>query len=195
MLNFYAANQPLFVFDCVSDIATTSQAEADQIVAKLKAGQSFATLATSSSVDAQTAPNGGQLGCNFTESQVLSALHLTSVTVGQPVAPVQTTGGTWVVYEVTSQTVVPADQAAPVIRDDLIHTSANTQRVTAELLVYARHSSIDVNPQYGTWSGVRITPPPTPPARFLEPSYVLPAGTGSTGTGSTTPGPSTSSGG
>ena len=187
VLNFYAANRPLFVIDCVSDIATASQADADKIVAKLKAGQSFATLATASSVDAQTAANGGQLGCNFTESRVLQALQLASVTVGQPVTPIQTSGGTWVIYEVTSQSVVPVGEAASVIKDDLLHTTANTRRVTAELLAYAHRSSIDVNPQYGTWTGVQITPPPTPPARYLEPSYVLPTGTG-TGASTTTGG-------
>jgi hypothetical protein len=186
VLNFYAANRPLFAVDCVSDIATATQAEADQIIAKLKAGQSFATLATASSIDPQTAASGGQLGCNFTESRVLSALQVTSVTVGQPVTPLQTSGGQWVIYEVTSQTVVPVGQAEPVIRDDLLHATANTQRVTAELLVYAHHASVDVNPQYGTWSGVSITPPPTPPVRYLEPSYVLSAGTGTTGSGTST---------
>lgn len=186
VLNFYAANRPLFAVDCVSDIATATQAEADQIVAKLKAGQSFATLATASSIDPQTAASGGQLGCNFTESRVLSALQVTSVTVGQPVTPLQTSGGQWVVYEVTSQTVIPVGQALPVIRDDLLHATANTQRVTAELLAYAHHASIDVDPQYGTWSGVSITPPPTPPVRFLEPSYVLSAGTGTTSSGAST---------
>jgi len=197
ILAFYSANQPLFTIDCVSDIATATQADADAIVAKLKAGQSFAALATSSSVDAQTAANGGQLGCSFTESRVLSALQLTTVTVGQPVTPLQTSGGTWVVYEVTSQQVVPVTEAASVIRDDLVHTSANTQRVTAELLVYAHHSSITVNPQYGTWQGIHITLPPTPPARYLQPSYVLPAGTTATAgaTGSTGATGATGSGG
>jgi len=184
VLNFYAANRSLFVIDCVSDIATASQADADAIVAKLQAGQSFAALATSSSVDAQTAANGGQLGCNFTESRVLSALQLPSVTVGRPITPVQTSGGTWVIYEVTSQTPVPVGQAAPVVRDDLIHTAANTQRVTAELLVYAHRSAIEVNPQYGTWSVSHIVPPPSPPARYLVPSTPLPqalAGAGASG--------------
>jgi hypothetical protein len=186
VLNFYAANGPLFAIDCVSDIATATQADADAIVAKLKAGQSFAALATSSSVDTQTAASGGQLGCNFTESRVLSALQVASVTVGQPVVPIQTSGGEWVIYEVTSQTVVPVTEAAPVIRDDLIHTSANTQRVTTELLRYAHRASIEVNPQYGTWTGVHITPPSTPPVRYLEPSYVLATGAGSPGTGAST---------
>ena len=173
VLNYYAANQPLFIIDCVSDITTTSQAAADGIVNKLDAGASFSQLATSSSADAQTASQGGQLGCNFTESRVLQALQLTSVTVGKPVTPIQTSSGSWVVYEVTSQTVVPVAQAASVIRQDLLHTAANTQRVTSELLVFAHRSSITVNPQYGTWMGVRITPPTPPPARYLQPAAAL----------------------
>ncbi len=182
VLNYYAANQPLFIIDCVSDITTTSQAAADGIVNKLDAGASFSQLATSSSADAQTASQGGQLGCNFTESRVLQALQLTSVTVGKPVTPIQTSSGSWVVYEVTSQTVVPVAQAASVIRQDLLHTAANTQRVTSELLVFAHRSSITVNPQYGTWMGVRITPPTPPPARYLQPAAAL-AGLSSTATG------------
>jgi hypothetical protein len=195
VLRFYVTNPSLFVIDCVSDIATTTQAEADTIVSQLKAGKSFAALATASSVDAQTAANGGQLGCNFTESRVLSALQVPSVTVGQPVTPIQTSGGTWVVYEVTSKSVVPVGQAASVIRDDLLHTSANTNRVTAELLGFVHRSSISVNPQYGTWTGVQITPPPSPPVRYLQPNYVLPGpsttGTGTTGTGLPTTGTGT----
>ena len=185
VINFYAANRPLFVIDCVSDIAVASQADANAIVAKLNSGQSFAKLATSSSVDTQTAANGGQLGCTFTESRVLSALQIPSVTVGQPVTPIQTSGGAWVVYEVTSRTVVPVAEAVPVIRDDLIHTAANTQRVTTELLVYAHRSTITVNLQYGTWTGVHIAPPASPPLRYLEPSYVVSAG-GGTGSGAST---------
>ena len=96
--------------------------------------------------------------------------------------PIQTSGGTWVIYEVTSQSVVPVGEAASVIKDDLLHTTANTRRVTAELLAYAHRATIVANPQYGTWTGVRITPPTSPPARYLEPSYVLPGGSGTTGT-------------
>ena len=176
VLNYYAAHQPLFIIDCVSDITTTTQAAADVIVNKLNAGASFSQLATTSSVDPQTASQGGQLGCNFTESRVLQALQLTSVPVGKPVTPIQTSNGSWVIYEVTSQTVVPVVQAASVIRQDLLHTAANTQRVTSELLGFAHRSSISVNPQYGTWSGVRIMTPTPPPARYLPPSDALAVG-------------------
>ncbi len=95
------------------------------------------------------------------------------MTVGQPVTPIQSSGGTWVIYEVTSQTQVPVAQAASVVRSDLLHTSTNTDRVTAELLAYAHRSDITVNPQYGSWTGIRLTPPPTPPTRYLQPSYIV----------------------
>ncbi len=36
---YYAANQPQFTFDCVSDIATDTQAHAQQLVAQLNAGR------------------------------------------------------------------------------------------------------------------------------------------------------------
>jgi len=191
VLNFYAANPSLFLSDCVSDIATNTQAQASQVIAKLAAGQSFADLAKSSSIDSQTASGGGSLGCDFTQSKVLSALQLTSITPGQPITPIQTSNGDWVIYEVTSQTEIPVTEAAPEIRQALLEATPNTQRVSAELLRFAHHSSISVNPQYGTWTGLTVTAPPTPPARYLQPNYLLTGGSGTSpatgGTGTSTP--------
>jgi hypothetical protein len=115
----------------------------------------------------------------------LSALQITSVTPGKPVTPIQASNGDWVIYEVTSQTSIPVTQAASEIRQALLEATPNTQRVSAELLLFARRSSVSINPQYGSWSGLRIAPPPTPPKRYLQPNYVL---TGGTGTSTTTGG-------
>jgi len=167
---YYDAHRDLFTIDCVSDIATATQAEADQVVIDLNGGAAFDALATKVSIDTQTASTGGQLGCNFTEARVLQALQLSSVTVGQPVTPIQTANGSWVIYEVTSQKVEPLSSAASLVRQQLLHTAANIKRVTTELLAFARHSSIAVNAQYGTWTGVKITAPPTPDPRYLQPS-------------------------
>ncbi len=46
----------------------------------------------------------------------------------------------------------------------------------AELQVFARGSSISVDPRYGTWSGQSVVPPLAPPTRDLEP-YGLPSST------------------
>ncbi|MGD0882955.1 MAG: peptidylprolyl isomerase [Acidimicrobiales bacterium] len=187
VLSYYAANQSQFTFDCVSVIATDTEAQANTIVAKLQAGASFSQLATADSVDAQTASSGGQVGCDIPESQVLQSLQLTSVTVGQPVTPIQTSQGNWVIYEITSRTVQPVTSSATVIRQELLHTTANVQRVSDQLVAFAHHSSITVNPQYGTWTGIKISAPPSPATRFLQPSYLASSaasGGASTGTAS-----------
>ena len=69
----------------MSLIVTDTQAHADQLVAQLNAGASFASVAKANSLDTQTAANGGALGCNYTQAQVEQALPAQSVTVGQPI--------------------------------------------------------------------------------------------------------------
>ncbi len=165
---FYAANQALFTLACVGVIATDTQAHATQLVAQLDFGASFAAVAKASSLDQQTAANGGQLGCNYSESTVKQALGLQSITVGAPIAPVQDpNSGQWVIYEVTSQTVVPLSAAAQAARRELTQSTPNVSRVTKELTSFVRRSSIAINPQYGTWRGISVVPPVAPPPQYL----------------------------
>lgn len=185
VLAYYLANRPQFAVDCVSQIITDTQAQAEQIVNRLDAGADFATLARSNSIDTQTAPNGGQAGCSFTAAQIEQDLQVTSVSVGSPLTPVQTSGGQWAVYEVTSQTVEPVTSVASVIRSELLHSTANVQRIDNELVAFAHRSEIVVNPQYGTWQGLTVVDPPTPAARYLLPgapaSLASVAGTAASG--------------
>ncbi len=185
VLAYYLANRPQFAVECVSQIITDTQTQAQQIVSQLNAGADFATLARSDSIDTQTAPNGGQLGCSFTAAQVEQDLQVTSVTVGSPLTPVQTSGGQWAVYEVTSQTVEPVTSVASVIRSELLHSTANVQRVDTELVAFVHRSEISVNPQYGTWQGLTVVVPPTPAPRYLLPgapaSLASGAGTAASG--------------
>ncbi len=165
---FYNANLNQFTTACVSLIATDTQAHANQLVAQLNAGETFASVAKANSLDTQTAANGGALGCNYTQAQVEQALSVPSVTVGHPLAPVQDpSNGQWVIYEVTSQTVAPLSQASTVARRELLQSTANVNRVSKEIVKYARSSDVSVNPQYGTWLGLRVVPPVTPPSQFL----------------------------
>jgi hypothetical protein len=165
---YYAANQPLFTAECVSVIATDTQAHANQLVAQLGAGASFADVARANSLDPQTAPNGGSLGCNYTKARVEQALQQQSTTVGKPITPVQDpTSGQWVIYEVTSQAVEPLSAAAPVARRELLQATANVSRVSKEIVAFARHSNVAVDPQYGTWKGLAVVAPVAPPEEFL----------------------------
>jgi hypothetical protein len=189
VLNYYAANTSQFTTACVSVIATDTQAAADAVVTKLNAGASFSTLATSTSTDPQSAANGGSLGCTFTEARVLEALGLTTISVNQPVTPIEASGGTWEVFEVTSLTPTPVAQAAPQVRQAILYSTANTQRLAGELQRFGRRSSVAVNPQYGTWSPLTlgVVSPPSPPARYLLPSYAS-TSAGAGGSTSTTAG-------
>jgi parvulin-like peptidyl-prolyl isomerase len=165
---YYHANLAQFTTACVSLIATDTQAHANQLVAQINGGAAFADVAKANSLDSQTAANGGALGCNYTQAQVEQALQVQSVTPGQPIAPVQdSTNGEWIIYEVTSQTVAPLSAASPVARRELLQSTANVNRVSREIVAFARTSDVSVDPQYGTWKRLTVVPPVAPPSRYL----------------------------
>ncbi len=165
---YYNANLAQFTTACVSVIATDSQTKANQLVAQINAGETFASVAKANSLDSQTAANGGALGCNYTRAQVEQALRVQSVTVGQPIAPVQDSStGSWIIYEVTSETVAPLSAASTVARRELLQSTTNVNRVSKEIVAFARVSDVAVNPRYGTWRRLSIVPPVSPPSQFL----------------------------
>ena len=191
---YYNANKPLFTATCLSRIVTSTQADATAVMAKLQAGASFASVAESSSIDAQTAAGGGALGCNFTESEVEQELSVQSVTVGQPIAPISN-GGQWDIFEVTSQTLASLAQSEGVARQELLQSQSNVTRVSKEIVAFARRSDVSVDPQYGTWKDQAVVAPVGPPSQYLlaavsgqptAPSTPLKGtGSGSAATGST----------
>ncbi|HEX3980518.1 MAG TPA: hypothetical protein VHW93_04810, partial [Acidimicrobiales bacterium] len=134
--------------------------------------------------------NGGALGCDYTVSQVEQALQVQSVTPGQPIAPVQDSStGQWIIYEITSQTVEPLSAAASVARRELLQATDNVNRVSKEIVAFARTSDVSVDPEYGTWKRLAIVPPVAPPPQFLlsavsgQPPLTTRTGSGVTGTG------------
>jgi hypothetical protein len=205
IFNYYAANKAQFTLDCLSGIVTASEAKANQVKAQLEAGAPFPSLARSESIDTETAETGGSLGCSFTQAYLVQQLQQQNISVGKPLAPVETSStGEWAVYEVTSQTVEPLTAAKALVEKELLQATANVDRVNNEIVAFAHRSSVSLDPQYGTWSSLSIVPPPAPPADLLPtasgstPATVLQGGstgtTGSTGTGSGTSGSSTSNG-
>ncbi len=168
MAAYYLANQPQFTAECVSVIATDTQAHANQLVAQLNAGAAFADVAKASSLDSQTAANGGSLGCNYTQSRVEQALQQQSVVVGKPIAPIQdTTTGEWIIYEVTNQAVEPLSAATSLVRRELLQATPNVNRVSKEIVGFAHHSDVWVDPKYGTWKALAIVAPVGPPEQYL----------------------------
>jgi ribosomal protein L14 len=166
---YYAANPKQFVTVCASAIETTDQATADTAYKSLKAGTGLAQVAAAASANPAIQARSGRAGC-AAEARVLQQLQVASVATGQPLPPVQS-NGVWIVYIVTSRTPVPLIQAAITISQILTRTTANQRRVTNTVLAFARTSSVEINPQYGSWSGARIATPPRPKQQYLLPSY------------------------
>jgi hypothetical protein len=191
--SYYAANQASFTTDCVSWIVTGSQDLANQYVAQINGGAAFADVAKANSLDTQTAPNGGSLGCTFTQSQVLQALQIPTAKVGAPIGPIQDpSSGAWEIYDVTSQSVAPLSQVRSGVIQQLLQTSANGNRIAKEIQAFARSSAVSIDPQYGSWKNQGVVAPVAPPAKYLLASVAgqtqtpLPTRSSSNGSGPST---------
>jgi hypothetical protein len=166
--NYYLDNQSLFTQDCVSVIVTSSQSAGQQLVSQLNAGASFAALAQAHSIDPTSAAQGGAIGCDYTESQILQTLDVPTATVGVPIGPAEDPNTSqWVIYEVTRQLVVPFNDALSQVRQGLLVSATNEDRVGAELRAFAHRTTVYVNPQYGAWQGLTVVAPVPPPAQYL----------------------------
>ena len=160
---YYLQNPSQFKGACVSAIETDSEAHANALIAQINGGSSFASVAKANSLDQNSASNGGALGCNYTVASVEQELQVPSLTVGALVGPVQeASSGAWVIFEVTGEVTQSLSAATPTIRQELLRATANQTRVANEVKRFARHSTISVDPRYGTWSVARIVPPPGP---------------------------------
>jgi parvulin-like peptidyl-prolyl isomerase len=196
ILAYYNANQSKFTTACVSALVTDTQAHAEQFQAQINGGTPFATVAKANSLDATSAANGGALGCNFTVAEVEQALSLTSLPVNTVIGPISDpSSGAYELYEVTSQTVAPLSEVTSSIVQELQQSTANSTRVSKEILAFAHTSDVWVNPQYGTWKLHRIVAPVRPAANLLLAAASGASGTSlDTGTGTGTGSPATSSG-
>ena len=165
---YYLENQPLFTQDCVSVIVTSSQSAGQQLLSQLNAGASFAALAQAHSIDPTSAAQGGALGCDYTESEILQTLDVPTAAVGVPIGPAEDPSTSqWVIYEVTKQLVQPLSTALPLVRRELLLSASNEARVGAQLRAFAHRTPVYVNPQYGAWQGLEVVAPVPPPAQYL----------------------------
>ena len=168
---YYNANVSDFVTYCLSGIAVSSQSEAQSLIDQINGGASFAAVAKANSLDTESAPGGGALGCTFTEAEIVQQLGVTSVPVGKPfgLSTDQSTGDAEF-FEVTSQQTQSLADATPAVRQALLFDTANTNRIQAEINAYARRSDVSIDPRYGSWKVSTIVPPTSPPAKILLPT-------------------------
>jgi hypothetical protein len=169
---YYFANSSDFAEECLSDISVSSEAQALSILGAVTSGSAtFAAEARQSSTDAQTAQNGGVIGClPGSELQGSSIFSTISALVpGQVSQPIETTTSSgavaWVLLELNARTVPPLSQVRARIRLTLL--AGQNAAVSAELDRITRGARVSVDPRYGTWGGLSVTPPVSPPAKDL----------------------------
>lgn len=160
---------------CVSAILVATRTKALSIVSKLRSGAAFAPLARSDSIDTQSAPNGGALGCVY-PGEFASGLSAVVGTIAlhTPSAPIAF-GTNFVVLEVTQRHAGSAAGAA------LALVSSKTAAEAAFVNRLGAKAQVWVNSQFGRWvhgTGQYQVAPPSGPvnAQILNPTAVTPIG-------------------
>ena len=161
VLDYYVANQPQFTVDCVSQIITGSQAEADQVVSRARrrgvvrhAGQATRSTPRRRPTEASSAAASPRPRSNRTSS-------VTSITVGEPAHPRPDQRGP--VGRLRGHQ--PDGRAADLRRPRSSGPSCSTAPPTSSGSTTSSSPSptgptISVNPQYGTWQRPDVVIPP-----------------------------------
>jgi foldase protein PrsA len=171
---YYEAHEAGLALACVSHILVQNAAAAASVEAQLAKGASFAALARADSIDASSAPTGGQLGCHPVSAYrsafgAAFANAVATLPLGHPSPPVPTPYGT-AILEVTARQVPSFSAALPEVLGALLGSTG--QRLVATVARLAAHARVEVNPEYGRFAvehgQATILPPASPPAKALE---------------------------
>jgi peptidyl-prolyl cis-trans isomerase C len=131
-------------------ILTETEAEADEAMARLEAGEDFGELAEELSIDPGSAEQGGSLG-EFGRGQMVPEFEEAAFGAdeGEVVGPVESQFGFHVI-EVTSRVQLELADVEGEIREELRQTldAEATQQWLQEQLEAAE---VEVNPRFGSW--------------------------------------------
>lgn len=157
---YYNSHQADFTRTCLSIIGVSDQTTADSVVAQLKAGADFATLAKQLSLDTTSAPNGGDIGCKLPSeigNPQVSALFA-AAKVGDVLDPIQGQTG-YTVVKVTDRQLATLDEVRSQA-EELASTSTG-QAFSAWLQDAKSKATVTIDRRYGTFdpSRFQISPP------------------------------------
>jgi len=145
---------------CAHHILVATEDEANAVIDRINAGESFEDIAKELSIDTKTGPEGGDLGCNAPSSFVPSfAQALLEAPVGELYGPVQTEYGFHVI-RVDSRDVPALEDIKSQLEDQIKRQQGAAlfkDWITSKLDA----ATIEVESKYGTWSGApdyTITP-------------------------------------
>ena len=141
---------------CSSHILVATAAEAEDVVARLEAGEDFALLAAELSTDAGNGAQGGDLGCSPPDAFVEEfADALATAEVDVPTDPVETEFGFHVIL-LREDEVPTEDQVLEALSAQGIGAAAN-----AWFIEQVEAAEVTVDEAYGTWQAnpPQVVPP------------------------------------
>ena len=142
---------------CASHILVATEAEANEVMDRLEAGEDFAALATELSTDTGSGAQGGDLGCSAPDAYVTEfADALTAAEVGVPTEPVETEFGFHVILLGEDQ-IPTEDEVIEQLKIVAIGTVTNEW-----FLEQVEAAEVTVDEAYGTWE-TDPTPQVVPP--------------------------------
>jgi len=166
---YYDNNQNEFTQACVSHILVAEEAKANEIKAKLAAGEDFAALASAETLDTESKPRGGDLGCDITPDTGFVPEFLAAIfaqPVGEVGAPVKTQFGFHLI-KVTKRDAIAFEQAADAARQKV--TDTGSEKVLALLQESVQAARIEINPKYGSFRKTGQSPGVVPPESGATP--------------------------
>lgn len=159
---YYNSHPGDFTRLCISIIAVNDQATADSVVAQLKAGADFATLAKQVSVDPTSAANGGAIGCKLPSeignSQVAQLLQAGKV--GDVLDPIPGSTG-FTVVKITDRQLAALDEVRSQAEELATSSSGQAFSTWFQQAQADSAGNVTVDKRYGTFdpSTFRINPP------------------------------------
>jgi hypothetical protein len=123
---------------CVQHILVASKSDADAVLERVNAGEVFGDIATDTSLDTQTAAQGGAVGC-----QALSAFddifdEALHGEIGEASQPVESQLGHHILR------IMPFDELS------------DNDMVVARLIALGQWHDVETDPEIGTWQWVRV---------------------------------------
>ena len=157
---------------CVSVIEVADQAGADAVLARLAAGEDFATVASELSIEASTAASGGEIGC-FGPGELTPDLDT-------PTLALEEGGVTAPIPFADSLLIARVDEVQPASvetqREAIV--AAISEEVDAAFGAWAEEAfaaaEVDLDGRYGTWDAESLQI--TRPADDSAPDTTLPEG-------------------
>jgi len=162
LVKYFDANRSAFDTACFTVAQYSSQNDAEAAIKKVSAGTPFAQVATTS----PAASGGGPAGCDILygiSAQFPSGTNLQALKIDEVSKPISV-DGTYLLVQITSRTPTAFAKAESTVREAAAQTGATEARGLLDEV--EQHSSISVNPKYGTWTpaNAQVLVPNPPPA-------------------------------